>query len=55
VVLLVCSASDALTLADFYLMPSNCKFSFAPEAKTMYPKDRQRLRNRSGEAGFEPA
>ena len=27
-----------LTLADFYLMPSTYGFSFAPEAKVMYPK-----------------
>jgi glutathione S-transferase len=27
-----------LTLADFYLLPSTYSFSFAPEAKAMYPK-----------------
>ena len=27
-----------LTLADFYLLPCTYSFSFAPEAKTMYPK-----------------
>ena len=27
-----------LALADFYLLPCTYSFSFAPEAKTMYPK-----------------
>jgi glutathione S-transferase len=27
-----------LTLADFYMLPSTYSFSFAPEAKAMYPK-----------------
>jgi glutathione S-transferase len=27
-----------LSLADFYLLPSTYSFSFAPEAKAMYPK-----------------
>jgi glutathione S-transferase len=27
-----------LTLADFYLLPSTYSFSFAPEAKAMYPR-----------------
>src|SRR5262245_50155247 len=27
-----------LSLADFYLLPSTYSFSFAPEAKALYPK-----------------